>query len=93
MKVFSDPEVDSLFALKISTFSTSPLDLAVLRPRQSEEAFGRISHNFYVKKDSDLDVDSESTCEELIRWRRRRGWGWWWWCVCVCELLLCGVAR
>ena len=53
VKVYSDPEVDSLAALKSRTCSLSLLYLAVTRPRLSEEAPGCISHIFYAKVTSD----------------------------------------
>ena len=40
--------------------------------RRSAEAFGRISHILYVKVTSNPEVDSASTCEEVIIWRWRR---------------------
>ena len=64
VKVHTDPEVDFLFSLKISTLSMTPLCLAVSRTRRSKEAFGRISHIFYAKVNSDPEVDFESTCDD-----------------------------
>ena len=63
VKVVSNPEVDSLFALKVATFSMSPLYLAVTRPGclVSWRAFWRISRIFYVKANSHPEVLSART--------------------------------
>ena len=53
MKVHTNPEVHSPFALENTDFFNDPLYLTVTAPDASVGGFERFSHSFYVKVNSD----------------------------------------